>query len=64
MTSRQFTSEEARGIGEKLGVDWHKTILEELRMGLSVELEHELLNPKTNLLGGESRAVGVAKKRA
>ncbi len=37
---KQFTAEEAKQIGDQIGVDWNKTILEEFRMGLAVELEH------------------------
>jgi hypothetical protein len=36
----RFTSEEAKKIGDQIGVDWHKIDIEELRKGLEVELEH------------------------
>ena len=39
---RQFTTEEARRIGDRIGVDWAKYSIEEFRMGLAVELEHGL----------------------
>jgi len=44
-----FTAEEAKTIGEKLGVDWSKFDVEQLRMGLEVELEHGLVDPETNV---------------
>ena len=44
-----FTSEEARSLGEKVGVDFNKYNLEEFRMGLSVELEHGTADPETNV---------------
>ena len=42
---REFTSEEARRIGDAIGVDWQKYDLEEFRMGLAVELEHGAHDP-------------------
>ncbi len=50
MTSRQhFTAEEARRIGEALGIDWSRFDLEQYRMGLDVELEHGTVDPHTNV---------------
>ena len=50
MTSRQhFTAEEAKQIGERLGIDWSKFDIAQFRMGLDVELEHGLVNPLTNV---------------
>lgn len=37
---KEFTTEDARKIGEEIGVDFTNLNLEEFRMGLSVELEH------------------------
>lgn len=37
---RTFTNEEAKKIGEEIGVDFNKFDLEQFRMGLGVELEH------------------------
>lgn len=36
----KFTIEDARKIGEQIGVDWKKIDIEQFRMGLDVELEH------------------------
>lgn len=46
---KHFTSEEARQIGETLGIDWSKFDVEQFRMGLDVELEHGLVDPHTNV---------------
>ena len=46
---KTFTAEEAKVIGSRLKVDWNKTDLEQFRMGLNVELEHGLADPKTNV---------------
>lgn len=35
-----FTTEQAKDIGEKLGIDWSKFDIEQFRMGLDVEVEH------------------------
>ena len=40
MTKKEFTQEEARTIGERIGIDFNGFDLEEFRMGLAVELEH------------------------
>ncbi len=40
MVKKEFTSEEAKQIGDDIGVDWDKFDLEQFRMGLAVELEH------------------------
>jgi len=44
-----FTEEQAKEIGEKIGIDWSKFDIEQFRMGLDVELEHGTVNPNTNV---------------
>ncbi len=46
---KEFTSEEAQSLGEKIGIDFNTYKLEEFRMGLSVELEHGTADPETNV---------------
>lgn len=46
---RHFTAEEAKKIGEQLGIDWSKFDVEQFRMGLDVELEHGKSDPATNV---------------
>lgn len=46
---RTFTSVQARKIGEQLGIDFNQVSLEQFRIGLSVELEHGLSDPDTNI---------------
>lgn len=50
---KQFTWEEAKGIGDELGIDWDVVDIEEFRMGLGVELEHGLRSPGTNVTGDD-----------
>jgi len=59
MTSRKhFTSEEAKRIGEALGIDWSKFDVEQYRMGLDVELEHGLVDPHTNVTNDDPMITG------
>lgn len=46
---KHFTTEEAKKIGEQLGIDWTEFDVEQFRMGLDVELEHGLIDPHTNV---------------
>ena len=46
---KHFTTEEAKKIGDKLGIKWDKWDVEQFRMGLDVELEHGRISPKTNI---------------
>ncbi len=46
---REFTLDEARQIGEQLGIKWTDVNIEQFRMGLAVELEHGLKDPVTNV---------------
>lgn len=59
MTGREhFTADEAREIGEKLGIDWSKFDVEQYRMGLDVELEHGLVDPHTNVTNDDPIMTG------
>jgi len=59
MTSKKhFTSEEARQIGENLGIDWSKFDVEQYRMSLDVELEHGLVDPHTNVTNDDPIMTG------
>jgi hypothetical protein len=48
-SSKHFTIEEAKRIGEALGIDWSKFDVEQFRMGLNVELEHGKRDASTNV---------------
>jgi len=59
MTAKKyFTAEEARKIGEQLGIDWSKFDVEQFRMGMDVELEHGLVDPHTNVTSDDSLMTG------
>ena len=59
MTAKKhFTTEEAKKIGEALGIDWSKFDVEQYRMGLDVELEHGLHDPTTNVTNDDPMITG------
>ncbi len=47
--NKHFTVQEAKDIGEELGIDWTNFDVEQFRMGLDGELEHGLIDPDTNI---------------
>jgi hypothetical protein len=55
---KHFSSEEAKRIGEELGIDWLKFDLEQFRMGMDVELEHGLRDPSTNVTDDDPLMTG------
>jgi hypothetical protein len=55
---RQFNSDEARRIGDSLGIDWRQVDLEQFRMGLLVELEHGTKDPETNVTNDDMSLTG------
>lgn len=52
---RVFTAEQARAVGEQIGIDWatSKFDVEQLRAGMDVELEHGTQDPETNVTDDE-----------
>ncbi len=59
MTSvKHFTTEEAKRIGESLGIDWSEFDVEQFRMGLDVELEHGTINHATNVTNNDPILTG------
>ena len=57
-TKKRFTVEEAKNIGEKLGIDWSQFDVEQFRMGMDVELEHGLVDPHTNVTNDDPIMTG------
>jgi hypothetical protein len=50
-TKKEFTGDEARRIGEEVGIDWSSAPfdVEQFRIGMNVELEHGLRDLATNV---------------
>lgn len=55
---KSFTSEDAKRIGEAIGIDWSKFDVEQFKMGLDVELEHGLVDPNTNVTNDDEIMTG------
>lgn len=55
---KHFTSEEAKEIGEKIGITWDKYDVEQFRMGLDVELEHGTIDATTNVTNDDPIMTG------
>ncbi|PIP20981.1 MAG: hypothetical protein COX40_01830 [Candidatus Omnitrophica bacterium CG23_combo_of_CG06-09_8_20_14_all_40_11] len=55
---KHFTAEEAKKIGEELGIDWSRFNVEQFRMGLDVELEHGRRDPATDVTGDDPTITG------
>lgn len=47
--NKTFTTEDAQRLGDALGVDWTKVDIDQLTMGLNVELEHGTKFSDTNV---------------
>lgn len=55
---KKFTTEEAKQIGDMLGIRWDTFDVEQFRMGINVELEHGLHDPETNVTGNDPTQTG------
>jgi len=58
MSKQVFTAEQAKEIGEQLGIDWSKFNVDQFRMGLDVELEHGRVNENTNVTSDDPLMTG------
>lgn len=60
MNTKEFTKQEARAIGQRIGIDWSvgDVDLEQFRMGLAVELEHGTQDPATDVTHDDETITG------
>ncbi len=58
INKKHFTQEDAKRIGQALGIDWTKFDVEQFRMGLDVELEHGTVDPETNVTDDDDIMTG------
>ncbi len=56
--TKSFSTEEAKQIGEQLGIDWSKFDVEQFRRGMEVELEHGTIDTHTNVTGDDTLMTG------
>lgn len=55
---KSFTADEAKNIGEQLGIDWSQFDIEQFRMGMDVELEHGAHDIQTNVTNDDALTTG------
>jgi hypothetical protein len=60
MTQPSFSTEDARRIGEQVGINWDtaRFDVEQFRMGLHVELEHGARDSATNVTDDDELTTG------
>lgn len=58
LTKEQFTAEEAKAVGEELGIKWDKFDVDQFRRGMDVELEHGTRDPGTNVTNDDPIMTG------
>lgn len=56
----KFTTDQARSIGEEIGIDWETAAfdVEQFQAGLDVELEHGSHDPRTNVTNDDPLTTG------
>jgi Protein of unknown function (DUF5661) len=52
------TLDEARRVGDEIGVDWDRFDLEQFRTGMDVEYEHGKHDPQTDVTGDDPVITG------
>lgn len=55
---RTVTAEEAKEIGDQLGIEWDKFDVDQFRRGMNVEFEHGLHDPVTNVTNDDLLMTG------
>ena len=61
MSGREgFSVDDARHVGEQIGIDWASSpfAVDQFRRGMDVELEHGLRDPNTNVTGDDPMTTG------
>ena len=56
--SRRTTPEEAKRVGDEIGVDWDRFHLEQFRARMDVEFEHGSHDPQTDVTGDDPIVTG------
>lgn len=58
MGKKKFTLNEARVVGDQLGINWSNIDPEQFRRGLEIELEHGAHDPETNVTNDDHLLTG------
>jgi hypothetical protein len=56
--TRRTSSEEAKRVGDAIGVDWNRFDLEQFRAGMDVEFEHGSHDSQTDVTGDDPIVTG------
>ena len=57
-SKKKFTEQEAKEIGEQLGIKWDKFDVDQFRRGMDVELEHGTVDSNTNVTDDDPLMTG------
>jgi len=55
---KSFTEQEAKEVGDKLGIEWDKFDVDQFRRGMDVELEHGTIDSNTNVTNDDPILTG------
>ncbi|MHB8845702.1 MAG: DUF5661 family protein [Nitrospirota bacterium] len=55
---KQFSLEDARRIGDSLGINWRHADLKQFRLGLAMELEYVTVAPETCVTSSDESMAG------
>ena len=58
MSNRNVSLDEARDIGNKLGIDWSLISIDQFRRGIEVEFEHGAQDSETNVTNDDPILTG------
>jgi len=58
MSTKKFTAEEAKQIGDQIGITWEEFDVDQFRRGLDVELEHGAHDPRTDVTHDDALLTG------
>lgn len=58
MSKRNVIADEAKRIGDMLGINWAKVDPDQFRRGLEVEFEHGSHDPETNVTNDDAALTG------
>ncbi len=56
--TKRTTIEQARQVGDEIGVDWDRYDLEQFQTGMDVEYEHGSHDPQTDVTGDDPVVTG------
>jgi len=58
VSKKEFNEEEARIVGEQLGLKWDKFDVNQFKIGMNIELEHGLADVETNITNDDPIITG------